>query len=72
LRKDVAEEGNLGRFCHIAPGSASELQYHLILAHDLELIDVKTYNQLEKLVTEVERMLATASTASQPATIASG
>lgn len=50
--------GDLARFCHIAAGSASELQYHLLLAHDLELLDPSTYDLLETQASEVERMLA--------------
>jgi four helix bundle protein len=50
--------GDLARFCHIAAGSASELQYHLLLAHDLELLDLATYDRLEQQVSQVERMLA--------------
>ncbi len=50
--------GDLARFCHIAAGSASELQYHLLLAHDLELLDLPAYQRLEQQATEVERMLA--------------
>jgi four helix bundle protein len=51
--------GDLQRFCHIAAGSVSELKYHLLLAHDLELLDLQTYDRLEQQATEVERMLAT-------------
>ncbi len=34
--------GDLVRFCELAAGSASELEYHLILAHDLGYLDVAT------------------------------
>jgi four helix bundle protein len=50
--------GDLARYCRIAAGSASELEYHLILAHDLELLDVESYERLAKQVEEVERMLS--------------
>jgi four helix bundle protein len=50
--------GDLKRFCHIAAGSVSELKYHLLLAHDLELLNLDTYDRLEQQATEVERMLA--------------
>jgi four helix bundle protein len=50
--------GDLARFCHIAAGSASELQYHLLLAHDLEFLDLESCDRLERQATEVERMLA--------------
>jgi four helix bundle protein len=50
--------GDLARFCQIAAGSASELQYHLLLAHDLGFLDLHSYDLLERQATEVERMLA--------------
>ena len=46
------------RFLHIAMGSASELEYHLLLAHDLELLNNPVYEQLAGDVTDVKRMLA--------------
>lgn len=50
--------GDLARFCRIAAGSASELQYHLLLARDLGYLDEQSYAVLEQQTTEVERMLA--------------
>ncbi len=50
--------GDLARFCQIAAGSASELQYHFLLAHDLGYLDSASYADLEQKVSEVERMLA--------------
>jgi four helix bundle protein len=50
--------GDLARFCRIAAGSASELQYHLLLARDLGFLDGQSYSDLEQQTTEVERMLA--------------
>lgn len=50
--------GDFARFCRIAAGSASELQYHLLLVSDLGFLDALTYRRLEKQTTEVERMLA--------------
>jgi four helix bundle protein len=50
--------GDLARFCRIAAGSASELEYYLILAHDLELLELATFDRLAGQVEEVERMLA--------------
>jgi four helix bundle protein len=47
-----------GRFLHIAMGSASELEYHLLLAHDLELLRAVDYQRLSGGVVEVKRMLA--------------
>jgi len=47
-----------GRFLHIAMGSASELEYHLLLAHDLEILRSPDYQRLSEQVVEVKRMLA--------------
>ena len=45
------------RFLGIALRSASEAEYHLLLARDLGYLDVKTYEALDDQVTEVKRML---------------
>lgn len=50
-------DAELARFCSIAMGSASELEYHLLLASDLQLIDPKDYAELAERTTEVKRML---------------
>ena len=42
----------------IAVGSASELEYHLVLAHDLELIKASYYQRISEEVVEVKRMQA--------------
>lgn len=47
----------LTRFPHIAMGSASELDYHLLLARDLQFLNDVAYEKLEGEVTEVRRML---------------
>jgi four helix bundle protein len=39
-------------------GSASELEYQFLLAHDLGFLAPLEYKQLEIAVTEVKRMLA--------------
>lgn len=46
------------RFLQIAMGSASELEYHLLLAHDLEYVSTLEYESLTGMVVEVKRMLA--------------
>ncbi|MEX2158013.1 MAG: four helix bundle protein [Dehalococcoidia bacterium] len=51
-------EGDFGRFLQIAMGSASELEYHALLAHDLKLLNDASYDRLAADVTEVKRMLA--------------
>ena len=54
-RKGDAE---FGRFLQIAMGSASELEYHLLLARDLRILDTANYERLSGGVIEVKRMLA--------------
>ncbi|GAB4514095.1 MAG: four helix bundle protein [Anaerolineae bacterium] len=49
--------GELIRFLQIAMGSASELEYQLLLAHDLKLMDSQSYNILNTSLLEVKRML---------------
>ena len=48
----------LRRFCVIAMGSASELEYHLLLARDLRYLETSAYQRLDAAVTETKRMLA--------------
>lgn len=50
-------DAELARFCSIARGSASELEYHLLLAHDLKLITSSDYGRLAEQTTEIKRML---------------
>jgi len=50
-------EPELARFCHIALGSASKLEYHLVLARDLGFLNSSSHEQLAREVTEVKRML---------------
>ena len=38
----------LARFCHIAMGSASKLEYHLLLAKDLGLLTDDAYPKLDE------------------------
>jgi len=45
------------RFLRIALGSASELEYHLLLARDLNFLDPKLYQPLGQQTAEVGRML---------------
>jgi len=47
----------LARFLGIASGSASELEYHLLLARDLDLLEAAEYKGLTGEVIEVKRML---------------
>ena len=48
---------DLVRFLQIAMGSASELEYHLLLARDLRYINNQDHELLSTDVTEVKRML---------------
>ena len=50
-------DAELARFLQIAMGSASELEYHFLLAHDLGLLNHPDYEELATAVTEVKRML---------------
>jgi len=45
------------RYCTIARASASELEYHLLLAHDLRLLKAEDYAELTERVVELKRML---------------
>lgn len=46
------------RFMQIALGSASELEYHVLLAHDLSFIHGDEYQSLTLQVVEIKRMLS--------------
>lgn len=50
-------DAEFARFCSIAMGSASELEYHLLLAKDLKLIKPKDHTELSQRATELKRML---------------
>lgn len=45
------------RFVQIASGSACEVEYHLILAHDLGLFEGRSHQSLNASVNEIKRML---------------
>ena len=48
----------LARFVRIAMGSASELDYHLLLAHEFEYIKPEEYRALSQELTRIRKMLA--------------
>jgi len=50
-------DAEFARFLRIAMGSASELDYHLLLARDLSFLSGTAYEQLESELIEVRRML---------------
>ena len=49
--------GEFQRFLQIASGSASELEYHLLLACDLKFISATDYQELQSRLTELRKML---------------
>jgi four helix bundle protein len=51
-------DGEFARFLQIAMGSASETEYQLLLARDLEFLPGELYEKLHSQVEEVKRMLA--------------
>ena len=51
-------DGEFGRFVQIAMGSASELEYHLLLAHDLDLLKTSEHQELQVGLTHIRKMLA--------------
>jgi len=50
-------DAELARFCIIARGSASELEYELLLARDLKLLQPGDYQTLSQQTVEIKRML---------------
>ena len=46
------------RFVRVALGSASELEYHLLLARDLGVLPDAAYERLARAAVEVKRMLS--------------
>jgi len=51
-------DSEFARFCSFAMGSASEREYHLLLAKDLQLIQIEDYEDLARCAIAVKRMLA--------------
>jgi four helix bundle protein len=49
---------DFARFLQMAVGSASELEYHLLLAHDLKLLQTSDFERLTGQAVEVKRRLA--------------
>ena len=50
-------DAELSRFCTIARGSASELEYQILLSRDLKLIPPDDYERLTQQAVEIKRML---------------
>lgn len=68
IAEGCGRDGNveLARFCEIAMSSASELEYHLLLAHDLGYLPDAHYGRLSAAAVEVKRMLASLIRALRP------
>ena len=52
-------DADLGRFLLISMGSASELEYHLLLAHDLGYLTSDQHRDLTNQSQEIKKMLST-------------
>jgi four helix bundle protein len=50
-------DSDFKRMLTIAAGSASESQYHILLARDLGYLDASLHSELDRKVVEVKRML---------------
>ena len=59
IAEGCGKEGNaeLNRYLQISLGSTRELEYHLLLARDLNFLNNKIYDPLNNQVSEVRRML---------------
>ena len=59
LAEGCGKRGNneFQRYLQIASGSASELDYHLLLSRDLQFLDPAQYDTLAKELGELRRML---------------
>jgi len=52
-----ASDAELARFLQVAMGSASETEYHLLLARDLGFLNEMDHERLATSVVEIKRML---------------
>jgi four helix bundle protein len=61
IAEGCGRDGNaeLARFLHIAMGSASELDYHILLARDLKMLEASQYIEIEHELTSLRKMLNT-------------
>ena len=51
-------DADFGRFVQNAMGSASEVEYHFLLAKDLDMIAESQYTAFNDEITSIKRMLA--------------
>jgi four helix bundle protein len=61
-------DGDFARFLQIARGSASEAEYHLLLARDLGFLSAPDHVSLQTRIEEIERMLTSFVQRIQPLT----
>jgi four helix bundle protein len=52
-------ESEFARYLQLAAASATELQYHIILARDLSYLEPERYTELSRAVEEIKKMLTT-------------
>ena len=50
-------DAQFARFLYVALGSAAELDYQILLAHELEYIDAKEYQQQSSEIDQIKKML---------------
>ncbi len=50
-------DAEFSRFLHFSLGSANEVEYYLLLAHDLKLLNDSDFERLNKQIDEIRRML---------------
>ncbi len=50
-------DADFSRFLQMAMGSATELEYHLLLSHDLGILNDIDYENLSKETVEIKQML---------------
>ncbi|MCL4501230.1 MAG: four helix bundle protein [Deltaproteobacteria bacterium] len=50
-------DADFSRFLQIAMGSAAELEYHLLLSHDLFILGDSDYKDLSNRTVEIKQML---------------
>jgi four helix bundle protein len=56
--RSFSEVGSVGRFMRISLGSATELEYHLLLSRDIQLLDAATHTRLSAQARRIQGMLA--------------
>ncbi len=53
-----ATDAQFARFLYIALGSAAELDYQILLAHELEYINALKYQELSSEIDQIKKMLS--------------